>query len=189
MRAKRNEDEEVMDRMTEVFRSVGYEGATLSLLSEATGLQRASLYHRFPKGKQGMAEAVLLRVGDAFVRQILAPLTGPGTPQARLEKMARALDVFYARGQASCLLDTLSLGGDRAVFQSQIKALFSGWIESFAGLVVEATGCSKGKARKRAEDAVAGIQGALVLARATGNTQPFRRILRTLPASLLAQDR
>ncbi len=148
------EAKDVIDRLTEVFRAVGYDGATLSKLSEATGLQRASLYHRFPGGKKEMAEAVLSRAGTWFQRNILDPLTGPGTPQERLERMSAKLDEFYSRGNSSCLLDTLSFGDGRDIFESHIKESFSGWIESIARLVAEATGCSKTTARQRAEDAV-----------------------------------
>ena len=52
-------DEKLIERLTSVFRIYGYEGASLSRIAEATGLQRASLYHRFPGGKEEMAEAVL----------------------------------------------------------------------------------------------------------------------------------
>ena len=180
---------DVIGRLTEVFRAVGYEGATLSKLSEATGLQRASLYHRFPGGKKEMAEAVLSRAGDFFQKNILGPLKGPGTPKERLVKMGKQLNAFYLRGNASCLLDTLSFGDGRDIFESHIKVSFSCWIESIARLVAEATECSKTTARQRAEDAVIRIQGALVLGRGTGNTKAFQRILRTLPESLLKERR
>ncbi len=183
------EAKDVIDRLTEVFRAVGYDGATLSKLSEATGLQRASLYHRFPGGKKEMAEAVLSRAGAWFQKNILAPLAGPGTPKERLQRMIKNLGAFYSRGNSSCLLDTLSVGDGREIFESHIKESFSGWIEAIARVAAEATGCSKTTARQRAEDAVMRIQGALVLGRGTGNTKPFQRILRTLPDSLLRERR
>jgi hypothetical protein len=39
-------------------------------------------------------------------------------------------------------------------------------------------------ARKRAEEAVASVEGGLVLARVLGNQRPFLRVLATLPQSL-----
>ena len=126
------EAKDVIDRLTEVFRTVGYDGATLSKLSAATGLQRASLYHRFPGGKKEMAKAVLSRAGVFFQKHILAPLTGPGTPKERLQRMATKLDAFYCRGNSSCLLDTLSFGDGRDMFESHIQESFSCWIEAIA---------------------------------------------------------
>ena len=104
------EPDDIIDRLMEVFRTVGYDGATLSKLSKATGLQRASLYHRFPGGKKAMAEAVLAHAGAWLDTHVLTPLMGSGTPQARLQKMAEALDTFYVQGGKSCLLDSLSFG-------------------------------------------------------------------------------
>lgn len=183
------ESDDVLERLTEVFRTVGYDGATLSRLSEATGLQRASLYHRFPGGKQEMAEAVLSRAGALFQQNILDPLTGTGTPEERLERMSRKLDEFYCRGSSPCLLDTLSFGDGGDIFESHIKESFSRWIDALARVAREATGCSRKSARERAEDAVIRIQGALVLARGSGNTKPFQRILRSLPGDLLEEGR
>ena len=46
--------EEVVERLLAVLRRDGFEGASLSVLSEATGLGRSSLYHHFPDGKSDM---------------------------------------------------------------------------------------------------------------------------------------
>ena len=43
--------EEIITKLIPVFRYYGYEGATVSRLSEATGLKKASLYHHFQGGK------------------------------------------------------------------------------------------------------------------------------------------
>jgi TetR/AcrR family transcriptional repressor of lmrAB and yxaGH operons len=183
------EPDDIIDRLMDVFRTVGYDGATLSKLSQATGLQRASLYHRFPGGKKEMAEAVLAHAGAWLDTHVLAPLTGSGTPQARLLKMAEALDRFYVQGGKSCLLDSLSFREGSALFHDHIRTAFAHWIAALAALVVESTGCPTAEAHRRAEDAVLSIQGALVLARGTGNTQPFQRVLTHLPSLLLPARR
>ena len=84
MPAKKIDEAFLIDQLGKVFRIHGYEGASLSLIAEATGLKRASLYHRFPGGKEEMAEAVLTHVDDWFGSHILAPLSEPGKPAARL---------------------------------------------------------------------------------------------------------
>ena len=50
---------DVIQALIDVFRRCGYDGATLSSISEATGLGRASLYHHFPGGKQEMAAVAI----------------------------------------------------------------------------------------------------------------------------------
>jgi TetR/AcrR family transcriptional repressor of lmrAB and yxaGH operons len=54
-------DAELLTKCTEVFRTYGFEGATMSRISAATGLEKGSLYHRFPGGKEEMAVAEQLR--------------------------------------------------------------------------------------------------------------------------------
>src|SRR5690348_7633959 len=104
------DDAVLLERLSEVFRGSGYEGASLTDLSAATGLHRASLYHRFPSGKPGMAAAVLEAVEQAFA-EILQPLTSELDPTAAVEEMARRVSTFYEDGRLSCVLDTMTLRG------------------------------------------------------------------------------
>jgi AcrR family transcriptional regulator len=71
------EEDDLIGRLARVFREVGFEGASLSILAQATGLQRASLYHRFPGGKQQMAEEVLTTTGAWLEAKVLQVLSGP----------------------------------------------------------------------------------------------------------------
>lgn len=88
-------------------------------------------------------------------------------------------------GGASCLLDALSFGEGGEQFRHHIQTAFAYWIEAFAALVIEHTGCSEAEAQLRAEDAILSIQGALVFARGTDKTEPFQRVLKNLPTLLL----
>ena len=73
---ERMPDEQLLGALSEVFRAHGYEGATLAKVSEATGLQKSSLYHRFPGGKEQMAKAVLDAAAARVAGHVLAPLRG-----------------------------------------------------------------------------------------------------------------
>ncbi len=185
MPASKIDESHLLDRLTDVFRLHGYEGASLSRIAEATGLQRASLYHRFPAGKEEMAEAVLKRADEWFETHILAPLNGPGEPSERIRAMAKRLNDFYGGGRHSCLLDTLSLGDEDKAFQKHIERSVTAWLGALAS-VAHDSGLSRATARRRAEESLVRIQGALVLARATGETKPFARVPKNLPTLLTA---
>ena len=178
-------DEQLLEALTKVFQIYGYEGASLSLISKATGLQRASLYHRFPQGKEQMVEAVLEHVDQRFETYLLAPLSKDHAPAERVREMAKRISGFYMGGQRSCLLDTLSLGKESGEFHTHIKQSFTTWLNTLASIAREA-GFSAAEARQRSEQALVSIEGALVLARATGNTKPFKRVLKALPELLTA---
>lgn len=180
---KVNEDE-LLDRLTEVFRTYGYEGASLSLISKATGLQRASLYHRFPGGKEDMAKAVLERAGQWLTSRVLAPLSGQGKPVDRIRRMAKELHAFYAGGKHCCLLDSLSFGSDDNDIRHHVQQGMSVWVDELAKVAREG-GVTAKKARMYAQDAISHIQGTLVVARVMKDYGPFERMLTELPTTLL----
>jgi len=176
---------EVVDRLVDVFRRLGYDGASLSALSQATGLGRSSLYHYFPGGKEEMALAVIARVAELMRVQALSKLERPGPPRDRLQAMSAGLDQLYQGGRAACLFGNLVVGGSRALFQRELASVFGGWVEALERLAVEA-GVPRKVARERAESAVTSIEGALVLSGGLGTVAPFKRALRRLPDELLA---
>jgi len=176
--------DEVIDRLTAVFRREGYEGASLALLSEATGLGRSSLYHHFPRGKDDMAEAVMLAARDKITALVVERLSGPGSPRKRLEAAVRGWDEFYQSGQLSCLTELFSVGNAKQRFQDLLLGGITKLRAAIAALLVEA-GLPPEKAEKRALDAVVAIQGGLVVARASGDRSIFPSILAELPDRLL----
>src|SRR5687767_10224005 len=103
-------DDELFDRLAEVFRVAGFEGASLGALADGAQLRRASLYHRFPGGKTQMAEAVMGRVRAHFERAV-APMTSDPDVAAGVAESARRISQIYGDGLLPCVLDTLTLSG------------------------------------------------------------------------------
>ncbi len=176
------DDQSLLEGLTEAFRIYGYEGASLSRISEITGLQRASLYHRFPDGKQQMVEAVLDHTDEHFAKHVLAPLRDGGDPVEKIKAMTKRLKAFYAGGRRSCLLDTLSLG-EATNTHEHVKRSFKA-LQAALARVARELGAATGEANQLAEEALMRIEGALVLARATDNVKPFERVLKGLPEFL-----
>jgi TetR/AcrR family transcriptional regulator, lmrAB and yxaGH operons repressor len=169
--------------LLQLFRQHGYDGATLSKISEATGLGKASLYHHFPGGKDEMVEAVLDHLEDWLTQNILQPLASPGDSVARLQCMCDRLAELYEGGKQPCVFAILLLGSARDVFHGKVQALFVGWIDAITSVLVE-TGMEKDLARQRGEDAAIAVQGALILSQALNNPSPFLRVMQQLPAQL-----
>jgi TetR/AcrR family transcriptional repressor of lmrAB and yxaGH operons len=176
--------DEVISRLTKVFRDQGFDGATLARLSAATGLGRSSLYYHFPGGKDDMAQAVLEAVNEQYARDLLEPLNAAGTPRQRITLAAEGLARFYDDGRKSCLTNLFGVGvaGDR--FRPALARGVAVIQAAFANLAI-AHGLPASEAQTRAEDALVAIQGALVLARATGKVAVFRRVASDLPNRLL----
>src|SRR5262245_60243478 len=177
-------DPVVLERLSDVFRLHGYEGASLSLLAEATGLGRASLYHHFPGGKEEMAVAVAEHIGECFRLHYLAPLALPGAPAQRIRGMCAELDGFYERGKKPCLINAFVMGDAAPPIRARVRAALTAWRDALADVVRE-TGVSATVARELAQEALSRIQGALVFSRALDDTKSFRSVLRELPEQLL----
>jgi AcrR family transcriptional regulator len=180
--------EEVVELIGEVFRRHGYDGASLRLISETTGLGRASLYHYFPGGKEQMGREVFDHI-DACVRaDLLDPLRTPGSPDDRLAAWLRGVERFYDGGRKNCLLGAMVLSGGGDRYRQEIGATFRALIDALAQALRDA-GFAAATARRRATGAVATIQGALVTARGIGDTEVFRHTVRDLPAQLMRPER
>jgi len=178
-------EEQVLASLVDVFRTHGYEGASLAAISRATGLARASLYHRFPNGKEEMAAAVMRYARSWLESHALAPLRDESrSPRERIEAMARELDAFYDSGRRSCLLEALSLGERGSPLSKMARSLLQLWVGEMARLL-ERAGLGSREAAARAEDAVVRIEGALVVARVQDDPKPFQRVLQSLPTQLL----
>lgn len=177
--------DKIVNRLTALFRSHGYEGASLSLISNATGLGRSSLYYHFPNGKEDMAEAALAEVADFFREHVVGPLLETGPARDRIVRFTKGLDKFYSGGQVSCLVNVFNLGDSKDKFQPELAKRMRRLIGVLKDTLVQA-GLPAATAAARAEDAVISIHGALVVGRALGGTETFRRVLAELPNRLLA---
>jgi AcrR family transcriptional regulator len=180
-------DDDLLATLTEVFRTYGYAGASLKIISHTTGLARASLYHRFPEGKAQMAEAVMARAMEWLDAHALSPLRDESRgAEERIRAMTDELDAFYHSGERSCLLDALSIGERGSPLSRMARRALEFWTGELSDLLAS-VGFSREEAAKRAEDAIIRIEGALVVARVRDDSKPFRRVLRELPDQLLAR--
>ena len=168
-----------MQKLSGVFRREGYIGASLADLGAAAGLGKASLYQKFPDGKAQMGAEVLAEIGRALESQVLARLREEGTPGLRFAKMLDGVNQFYAGGQVSCLIETLSLGEARKLYRTALFDAIQGWQKALAGLAREG-GSSAARATVWAEEVLITIEGSLVLARAADDPTIFRRALKRL---------
>lgn len=168
----------MLPQLGEVFRAHGYEGASLTLITAATGLGKGSLYHLFPGGKAQMAKEVLAEIDRWFEREVFTPLR-EGDAHTGIARMFKATDAYFRSGRRVCLVGVFALGAARDEFAAAVHGYFARWREALAQALRRA-GHGRGEAAELAEDILAGIQGALVLARAADDAKIFSRALQRL---------
>ena len=181
-----SERAELLPLLAEVFRSHGYEGATLALIGEATGLGKGSLYHFFPGGKAQMAAEVLAEIDHWFEVNVFAPLRKSDDPAEAIAGMIKAVENYFRSGQRMCLVGIIALGASRDIFAVQVQDYFARWNDALAR-VLRRSGQSASVARRRSADALLTIQGALVLARALDDSSIFGQAIADMKARLLAK--
>jgi AcrR family transcriptional regulator len=178
-----SEKADIIPRLGEVFREHGFEGASLSVITRATGLGKGSLYHFFPGGKEEMAEAVLEEIDRWFVTEVFQPLRSGGNPAAAIRQMMQAVETYFRSGNRVCLIGAFALSDVRDRYARRIAEYFAEWQAALA-VPLRALGHETAAAADLAEDVVAAIQGGLVTARALNDPAAFVRVLRRCEARL-----
>jgi TetR/AcrR family transcriptional regulator, lmrAB and yxaGH operons repressor len=179
MRPSRTSRQEIVKKLSEVFRRDSYNGASLADLAAAVDLGKASLYQKFPEGKAQMGAEVLSEIGRSLENEVLSALRQEGPLALRFNKMLAAVSNFYHGGQLSCLIDTLSLGEAGQLYRTALTEAIKQWEQALIDLAREA-GQSAGQAATWAEEVLIMIEGSLVLARAKDDPSVFRRTLKRL---------
>lgn len=174
MAVQKINDISLAESLFEVFRSRGYEGATLSLLSEVTGLKKSSLYHRFPEGKDDMVKAVVLYVSEQLHSHVIQPLLNKHeAPEKRFSNMLNTIKAFYNDGKKNCLLNILSLGETKPEISELLNNDYNAWLAALTKLGQDA-GLSQVEAKTRSERFLIVVEGALVIQRLTSNPLTFQ---------------
>lgn len=175
---------DALPALAEVFREYGYEGASLSIISKATGLGKGSLYHFFPGGKGQMASAVLEEIGSWFESNIFTPLRADADPNRAIADMFEAVESYFHSGRRVCLVGAIALNNSRDQFATAVAHYFREWIKALSQAL---TSAGIEKTADMAEEIVAGIQGGIVLARAMNKPAIFTRRLKALENSVNAR--
>jgi TetR/AcrR family transcriptional regulator, lmrAB and yxaGH operons repressor len=172
---------DIIPRLAEVFRTHGFEGASLSHITLATGLGKGSLYHFFPGGKDEMAAAVLTEIDGWFAANVFVPLR-QHEPREAIAAMFSSVDSYFRSGGRVCLVGVFALADTRDRYAQAIAGYFSAWIDALA---VALGKLGHADARGLALELVGGIQGALVIARSQNDTAVFTQLLARLEARAL----
>jgi TetR/AcrR family transcriptional regulator, lmrAB and yxaGH operons repressor len=172
------ERRDVIPLVAEVFRELGYEGASMSAITTRTSLSKGSLYHFFPGGKEEMAREILAHVDGWFADHVFEPLEG-ANPQRAIALMWDEVDAYFRSGRRVCLVGAFAIDETRERFAVPIRSYFRRWIAALAGALAR-SGMNDAAAHQLAEEAVVSIQGALTVARALSDSDVFKRTLERL---------
>lgn len=125
-----------------------------------------------------MAEAVLTHIRDWFEAEVFRPLEND-PPGEAIERMFASVEVYFRSGRRICLVGAFALEETRDRFAEAVRGYFARWITVLSD-TSQRGGLSRADGDRLARDTVAGIQGAIVLARALNDEEQFTAVLTTL---------
>lgn len=178
MRPQKVNDQELLQGLTSVLRAKGYDGASLNELASSSGLNKASLYYRYPGGKKDIVLAVLIFIGQWIDKNILSVLCDGEVPA--LERLSVALtniDTLYNSGKSNCIVRAISMDNGMNLFGDQLKETITKWLDSFCKLGVD-VGMDEETANKKAIQILGQIEGSLVVSKILNDTLPFQLALK-----------
>lgn len=170
--------------LSEIFLVRGYEGATLTELSRATGLSKASLYHHFPGGKAEMAAALLNDAVERLDRRAFARLREERPPLQRLERFIDGFAGYTDGGVNPCLIAVFAQGSVSDAHGSAIADQYRDWTSQLTA-VFEAAGSKPKRAARQAHALLASLYGNLLTATLLEDPRCFRRAMKTLKKEAL----
>ena len=180
MRPQKILDTDMISGLTKVFRDKGYEGTSLNDLAEITGLKKASLYHRFPNGKQEMAECVLSDIDQWVDKNIFIPLLDETKPtKLRLKDALKNIEILYDSGKETCVLRAFSMNSGLSLFEQQVKSGIYKWIAAFSNFGV-AVKLSSTQSQQNAVQTLIELQGSLIVTKGLADTTIFKNTLRNI---------
>ena len=178
--------DDIVKELLDLFFIFGYNGTTLSLIAERTGLGRASLYHHFPGGKEEMARAVLQQAdawGDAHICSLRNAHELPA--DERLRVTLNKIDSVHYRPEQLSPANAFTIGEGALLYREHVATRFRN-MALLVGELLQAIGLPENVARRRGWELQLLWEGGLVSARVLNDMSIFRDLMRNMPAYLLA---
>ncbi|HLQ04806.1 MAG TPA: TetR/AcrR family transcriptional regulator [Verrucomicrobiae bacterium] len=160
-----------------LIRTRGVSATSFSDVVADSGAPRGSIYYHFPNGKEELAEDAIRWTSE----RVLAHQR-----TCRATTLAGVLDCFIdmwrqvvvaSGGAAGCVVAGVTIdtvAADKAMIEV-VRATFRSWVGLLAEQLATA-GLPARRASRVALSTVAGMEGALILCRAEGNSAPLETV-------------
>ena len=182
MRPQKITNQDLLTALLATIRSKGYDGASMKDLETASGLKKASLYHRFPGGKKEIAQRVMGFVGDWISENVIKILTDTAIdPTKRLDLVIQNIYTFYKGGEETCLFRALSLDNSFEIFHTELQFGMKKWLEAFETFGID-NGDAEQIAKEKALTSIILIQGSLLVAKVLNDKSTFSKSLEDIKA-------
>jgi len=183
--------ERLLDSAVDLLQRQGYHGTGLNELLERSEAPRGSLYHYFPGGKEQIGAEAIARAGGQVAAAVAHLLRAKPSVADAVEALAGLLAAGLEASdfERGCPVATtaLEVTPRSEAIRAAVQASFESWLAPLRERL-EAAGFDRLQAARRADLAIATLEGALVLARARQDADVLRDAGRQLRALLEAPE-
>jgi len=169
-----------------LIRRRGLNATSISDVLADSGAPRGSIYHHFPRGKEQLAGDAIRWTSERVIahQRACRATTAAGVLRCFIDMWRQV--VLRSDAAAGCVVagtavDTVA--GERGLIDV-VRATFGSWVDLLTEQL-EAVGVPTRRASRIALATLAGMEGALILCRAEGNSGPLETVaaelLRLLP--------
>jgi TetR/AcrR family transcriptional repressor of lmrAB and yxaGH operons len=173
----------LVDATATLLRRQGYHATGLAEIVEESGAPRGSLYFHFPDGKDQLAIAALDQAGEQWRVRIEAAVEHAPDLAHAIEAVVTLLadDLEASKWENGCPVAAVALEATSKPVRAAVAAHYADWQTGVAERL-ERFGLPAPLAQQLATVALAGIEGALLLARVQRSREPLIVVGRSLQA-------
>ena len=170
----------LVEAATSVVQTRGYDGFSYGDIADMVGIRKASLHHHFP-GKADLGREVARRYRGAFGEALAGIEPETDNRIARLERYVELYARQLSEDGRMCLCGMLAAEYETLPepVQDEVRGFFDEQ-RAWLARVLSQQHRPAADARRRADVFIAGLEGALLVARTDGSTARFRRTARAL---------
>jgi AcrR family transcriptional regulator len=160
-----------------LIRTRGVNATSFSDVLAESGAPRGSIYHHFPKGKEQLAGEAIRWTSERVLahQRACRATTAAGVLDCFIDMWRQV--VLASGGAAGCVVAGVAIdtvADDRPVIDL-VRATFRSWVDLLSEQLV-AVGVPVRRASRIAVAVVAGMEGALILCRAEGDSAPLETV-------------
>jgi TetR/AcrR family transcriptional regulator, transcriptional repressor for nem operon len=170
----------VVEAATSVVQTRGYNGFSYADIADMVGIRTSSVHHHFP-GKGDLGQEVARRYRHAFGEALADIESDTDDRIARLDRYAELYARQLSKHGRMCLCGMLA--AEYATLPAHVQGEVRGFFDdqrAWLARVLDGGRRPTADARRRADVFLAGLEGAMLVARTDGNVPHFRRIARAL---------
>ncbi|NVK83329.1 MAG: TetR/AcrR family transcriptional regulator [Cytophagia bacterium] len=177
----------IIEKVAPIFNKKGAYGTSLNDITEATGLTKGAIYGNF-QDKDTLALACFEHNLKFFQKGLYKSLVSTGNAWIKLEKLfgfyEDGFQQVYLNGGCALMNSTVEADDGYPLLRERVKKTFEIWRSELEGVILEGQESGEFKAEAHASDManliIAGIEGAILIAKGTQDMTGFNSLLNHL---------